>query len=393
MEFSISSKAKRLVISLVAVGTLLTILGLFTSKGDVTERFLSNFLINGFFFFGISLGALFFLSLSYATESGWYVNVKKQIEAVSSYLPIGIIVMLVVLSIISSLQGAGIYIWMDKKAVAADAILTKKSLYLNMTFFWVRNILYFVVYYLFYKGFRKRSELEDVEGGSIIHYKNFNKAAIFLLLFAFFSSSSAWDWIMSVDVHWFSALFGWYVFAGMWITAMIALVVLVIYLKNLGHLPKVNENHIHDIGKWIFAISFLWSYLWFAQFLLQWYANMSEEVVYHFARIHHFKWTYFGMFLVNFAVPMVLLMSRDAKRNNKLLATLAVIIFFGHWMDAYLMITPGARGWHAELSYMEIGMMLMFLGTFIFVVLRSMSKMPLSPVHHPFLDESIHHEF
>ena len=393
MEFSISNKAKRLVFSLIAAGILFTIIGFFTSEGNLFERFMTNFLINGFFFFAVALGALFFLALSYATESAWYVVIKKQIEAIFSYLPVGILTMLVIFIILSITKGGGIYAWMDPAQVNADELLVHKSSFLNPIFFWVRMILYMAVYYVFYRGFKRRSAQEDIEGGTVIHFKNFHKAVLFLVFFAFFSSTSAWDWIMSVDIHWWSALFGWYVFAGFWCSAMIAILILVMYLKKLGHLPKVNENHIHDIGKWIFATSFLWSYLWFAQFMLQWYANMSEEVIYHFARINHFKVLYFTMFVINFAIPMLLLMSREAKRNFTILASIGIIVFIGHWFDVYLMITPGARGWSANFSFMELGLMLLFLGSFIYIILNSVAKNPLSVKHHPFLDESIHHEF
>lgn len=394
MEFSISNKTKKFVFGIIIVGALLTVIGLFTSEGDLFERFMTNFLINGFFFFAVALGALFFLALSYATESAWYVTIKKQIEAISSYLPIGIITMIVIYIILSLTHGSGIYHWMSPHHVAADELLQHKSEYfLNMPFFWVRMAAYFAVYYLFYRGFRMRSAQEDLEGGTEIHFKNFHKSVIFLVFFAFFSSTSAWDWIMSIDTHWWSALFGWYVFAGSWCSGMIALIVLIMYLKRKGHLPKVNENHIHDVAKWIFATSFLWSYLWFAQFMLQWYANMAEEVVYHYPRVNYYNVLYFTMFVINFAVPMILLMSRESKRSMAILSYVCVIVFLGHWVDVYMMVTPGARGWHAEMSFLEIGMLLVFLGSFIFVILRNMSKMPLSVTHHPFLDESIHHEF
>jgi hypothetical protein len=334
------------------------------------------------------------LALSYATESAWYVTIKKQIESIASYLPIGILTMLVIYIIITVTNGAGIYHWMDPEHVKADELLQHKATYfLNKPFFWVRMLAYMATYYLFYRGFRLRSAQEDIEGGTVIHYKNFNKAVFFLIFFAFFSSTSAWDWIMSIDTHWWSALFGWYVFAGMWCSGMIALVILIMYLKSKGHLQRVNENHIHDVAKWIFATSFLWSYLWFAQFMLQWYANMAEEVVYHYARVNHYQVMYFTMFVINFALPMLLLMSRESKRSYGILATVGTIVFIGHWADVYMMVTPGARGWHACFSALEIGMMLLFLGTFIFVILTNVSKNSLSVVHHPYLDESVHHEF
>ena len=197
---------------------------------------------------------------------------------------------------------------------------------------------------------------------------------------------------MSIDVHWFSTLFGWYVFAGMWCTAMTVLVILTLYLKKLGYLPKVNENHIHDLGKWTFAISFLWSYLWFSQFMLIWYANIGEEVVYYMTRIEHYKLLYFGMFFINFAFPMLVLMSRDAKRHAGILSFVGVIILIGHWLDVYIMISAGSLGAQAKIGFMEIGLALLGLGFFIRTILNNLTKAPLTPVNHPFLDESIHHE-
>jgi hypothetical protein len=289
-------------------------------------------------------------------------------------------------------DGGGIYTWMDSDVVAHDKILQGKEFYLNKGFFWIRTLVYLGVYLIFWNGFRKRSLQEDIEGGSTIHFTNYKKGALFLVFFAVFSSTSSWDWIMSIDAHWFSTLFGWYVFAGMWCSTMIVLVCLVLYLKKHGYLSRVNESHIHDLGKWTFATSFLWSYLWFSQFMLIWYANIPEEVTYHLTRIEHFKGLYFGMFIINFAFPMLLLMSRDAKRHAGVLTAVGSIIFAGHWMDVYLMVTGGSLGKHAKFGLLELGMPFLFLGFFIRVILTNLSKKPLMPVNHPFLDESLHHE-
>jgi hypothetical protein len=248
------------------------------------------------------------------------------------------------------------------------------------------------VYWLFYLGFRKRSLLEDQIGGTEIHFKNYRRGALFLVFFAVFSSTSAWDWIMSIDVHWFSTLFGWYVFAGMWCSTMIVLVLVTLQLKKHGYLPKVNDSHIHDLGKWTFATSFLWSYLWFSQFMLIWYANIGEEVIYFQERIINFKFLYFTMFLVNFALPMLMLMSREAKRHSGILTLVGLVILVFHWVDVFMMVAPGSIGSHASISFLEIGMFLAFAGVFIYVVMNSLTKAPLTPVNHPFLDESIHHE-
>ena len=397
MEFKVTKNANILTIVLMIVGLLFTAIGIAVEAGHdhghhLGTRLAGNLLIDSFFFFGIGLGSLFFLALQYATETGWYATVKRVIEAVAGYLPVGIILMTVTLLYITLADGAHLYLWMDAKKVAEDEIMQGKSVYLNKGFFWVRTVVYFATYYIFWKGFRKRSLLEDAEGGTVIHFTNYKKGALFLVFFAVFSSTSAWDWIMSIDVHWFSTLFGWYVFAGMWCTTMVVLVTTTLYLKKKGYLPNVNESHIHDLGKWTFATSFLWSYLWFSQFMLIWYANIPEEVTYYMTRIKDFNFLYFGMFLINFAFPMVLLMSRDAKRHAGILTFVGAIIMFGHWVDVYIMIMAGSMGEAAYIGFMEIGLLLTVLGLFIKVVLTNLTKAPLSVVNHPFLDESIHHD-
>lgn len=360
-------------------------------------RMSGNLLIDSFFFFAIGLGALFFLALQYATETGWYASVKRVIEAVAGFLPVGVGLLIVALLVITLQDGAHIYMWMNPaktnpNSPEFDEIIYGKSPYLNKIFFWIRTLVYVGTYLLYWRGFKKRSLLEDQVGGTEIHFKNYKKAAVFLVFFAVFSSTSSWDWIMSIDVHWFSTLFGWYIFAGMWCSTMIVLVTLTLYLKKKGYLPNVNESHIHDLGKWTFATSFLWSYLWFSQFMLIWYANIPEETTYHLTRIQDFKFLYFGMFIINFAFPMLLLMSRDAKRNAGVLTFVGMIVLFGHWVDVYVMVMAGSMGASAYIGFMEIGLLLLVLGVFIKIVLTNLSKAPLTVKNHPFLDESIHHE-
>jgi hypothetical protein len=399
MEFSISNKAKVFTTSLMVIGLLFTAIGVFTSMNEhhFETRLLTNGLINSFFFFAIGLGALFFLALQYATETGWYASVKRVIEAVAGFLPYGMAMLALTLLTITFMKGAHIYLWMDPEYSTEgthhyDSIIAGKAAYLNPIFFWIRTLVYMAVYYLFLRGFRMRSLEEDRIGGTDLHFKNYRKAATFLVFFAVFSSTSAWDWLMSIDVHWFSTLFGWYTFAGMWVSTMTVLVMLTLYLKKLGYLPKVNDSHIHDLGKWTFATSFLWSYLWFSQFMLIWYANIGEEVVYYITRIEHYKMMYFGMFLINFAFPMLILMSRDAKRNAGILSFVGVIILVGHWLDVYIMVSAGSMGQSAKIGFLEIGMAVLAAGFFIRVILNNLTKAPLTPVNHPFLDESIHHE-
>lgn len=399
MEFSTPNKAKKITLSLIIFGSALAGVGIITGMSDhhFLTRILTNGLINAFFFFAIALGALFFLALQYATETGWYASVKRVIEGVAGFLPYGMGLLGVILLVITFLDGAHIYTWMDPETTNPashhyDSIIEGKSPYLNKIFFWIRTIAYLATYIIFWNGFRKRSLEEDRIGGTDLHFKNYRKGATFLVFFAVFSSTSAWDWIMSIDVHWFSTLFGWYTFAGMWCSAMTVIVLTTIYLKKLGYLERVNDSHIHDIGKWTFATSFLWSYLFFSQFMLIWYANIGEEVTYYQMRIENFKFLYFAMFLINFAFPMLILMSRDAKRHYGVLTFVGIIILIGHWLDVYLMFSAGSMGANAKIGFLEVGLLILCAGLFIRILLTNLSKAPLMPVNHPFLDESVHHE-
>jgi hypothetical protein len=405
MEFQVSKKANLWTTVLMVVGVVFTILGVIMAmpgegeSSHLGQRFLANLLVNGFFFFAIGISALFFLALQYATESGWFVAVKRIIEAIAGFLPIGMGILLLTLLTISFMSGAHIYMWMDGEVMNEggshyDELAAGKGAYLNQVFFWIRTLVYMVVYYLFWKGFRQRSIDQDNNPGEAvnIHFTNYKRGALFLVFFAVFSSTSVWDWIMSIDVHWFSTLFGWYVFAGAWCSAMVVMVLLTLYLKKLGYLPKVNDSHIHDLGKWTFATSFLWSYMWFSQYMLIWYANIPEETTYYLMRIEHFKGIYFGMFFINFVFPMLILMSRDAKRNAGILTFVGLIILAGHWTDVWVMVMGGSMGPLAHIGALEIGLALFFLGVFVKVILTNLTKAALSPTNHPYLDESLHHE-
>ena len=218
MEFSISNKAKKVMIITAIVGIVLAAIGMFyhAKGGHLLQRIMANLLLDGFFFFAIGLGALFFLALAYATEAGWYVYIKRVLEGMTGYIPVGGAVLLVIFLVFIFTDGAHVYLWLDPEVVKEDPIIQGKAAYLNKVFFMIRTVIYLAVFYMFYRGFRKRSLQEDIEGGTALHFKNFKKGATFLVFFAVFSSMFSWDWIMSIDVHWFSTLFGWYVFAGVW---------------------------------------------------------------------------------------------------------------------------------------------------------------------------------
>jgi hypothetical protein len=392
-QYIFSSGLKKLSFGLMGVGLIALVVAIMGLGGEhaheAETRLWSNILINGFFFFSIAAAATFFMALQHAAEAGWATIFKRIFEAVGSYMPIGAIFLIIVF-IGGSLHLNHLYHWMDPEAVAHDEFLQKKSAYLNLPFFWFRTLAYIGVWSWFMIVMKKLSRQEDEVGGYEIHKKNQRLSAIFLVYFGYTSSTAAWDWIMSIDAHWFSTLFGWYVFSGMWVSAMIAITLIVIYLKGQGYLKQVNQYHMQDLGKWMFGISCLWTYLWFSQFMLIWYANIPEEVTYFIARFEDYKFIYFIMIGANFIIPFFLLMDKENKRDKGWLAVVGTIIFFFHWLDVYLLVTPGTMKDHWHFGFVEIGMFLGFIGLFIFVVFNALSKAPLVVKKHPFLDESIH---
>lgn len=396
LNFTFPQKAKTFTFVLMAIG-LVSIIASFIfdhpAEADAHyhhNRAWANIFINAFFFMAIGLAAAFFLGLQYAAEAGWATTIKRVIEATSWFLPWGLSLMML-LFILGQFGVHHIYLWMDPAAVEADPVIKAKSGYFGI-FWWVRTILYMVAWLWFTMKLRKNSLDADNTSGNEHHWRNVKLGAWFMVIFAVTSSTSAWDWLLSIDVHWFSTLYGWYIFSGMWVSAITAMVLIIIYMKKLGYLEFVTESTIHDMGKWMFAISFLWTYLYFSQFMLYWYADIPEEVIYFKQRWDNYMPLMWTVFFINFACPMIMLMSRDSKRNFWFLMFVGCVIFVGHYLDVVMIVMPGTVGHHwTGLSWMEYGTFAGFLGLFLYVVLNNLTKRPLLVKNHPFLQEALHH--
>lgn len=392
-QFVFPAKAKKISLALIGIGVLTLILGIVS--GYSGNRIWSNVLINGWFFFGIGLIGTFFVSIQYAAQAGWATVLKRVFEAISQYTYFGAAILILVF-IGASMHWNHIYHWMDADLYDPtsghyDHLIANKQAYLNQPFWWARTLIFLGVYVFFTYWFRKTSLQEDQIGGLSIYKKSKTMSAIFLVFFGYTSVVATWDWLMSIDTHWFSTLYGWYIFSGIWISSMVCMYLLVAYLKSLGHLKQVNGSHIHDLGKWIFAVSFLWTYLFFSQFMLIWYSDIPEEVTYYIPRIQDYTWIFWGMVIINFVFPMLLLMSKDTKRNLGVLTFVSILILIGHWLDVYMLVTPGVMKADGQLGWFEIGLALGFAGTFIFVVLNAMTKASVVVKHHPMMEESLHH--
>ena len=345
--------------------------------------------VAAFFFFMIALGTLMFYAIQRAAQAGWPILLFRVMEGITAYLVPGSIIIYVFL-VLTGLHANHLFVWMDAETVAHDEIIQGKVGYLNVPFFLIRAAIYLLGWNAYRYFSRKFSLAQDAAPAGDIsnHKKNFRISAVFLVFFFVTESMMSWDWIMSLDPHWFSTLFGWYVLASMLVTAVTVIALVSIYLKSKGYLPKVNDSHLRDLAKFMFGLSVFWTYLWFSQFMLIWYSNIPEEVTYFLTRIDDYNLPFFGMVVMNFVFPLLILMSSDYKRSNWIIVMAGIIIVLGHYIDIFNMIMPATVGGQWFIGWAEIGGFLFFAGLFIYVVFRALTKVPLEASGDPYVGES-----
>ncbi|TXE06379.1 quinol:cytochrome C oxidoreductase [Seonamhaeicola algicola] len=344
--------------------------------------------VAAFFFMMIALGTLAFYAIQIASQAGWSPVLFRIMEAITAYVLPGAIIVLLIAIASGTIGHYNLFIWMDPEVVAHDKLIQGKTGFLNLTGFTIRGIV-FIAGWAAYRHFaRKFSIAQDTADDNSNYKKSFRIAAGFLVFFIYTESMMSWDWIMSVDPHWFSTLFGWYVFASMFVSGITTIALITLYLKTKGYLEFVNENHLHDVAKFMFAISIFWTYLWFSQFMLIWYSNIPEEVTYFIARFNDYKLPFLGMVVLNFVFPILMLMSADYKRVPWFVVMTGLVILLGHYIDVFNMIMPATVGDRWSVGIPEISSILLFAGLFIFVVFTALTKAPLLVKRYPFRKES-----
>jgi hypothetical protein len=344
------------------------------------------------FFMLISLGALAFYAIQQVAQAGWSPVLFRVMQGITAYLLPGSIIFFILL-LMSGFHFNHLFIWMDENVRATDELIKGKSGYLNFPFWIIRALLFLTVWNLYRYYSRKNCLAQDESNDNSFYKKNFKLSAAFLVFFIVSESIMSWDWIMSVDPHWFSTLFGWYVFASFFVSGITTIQMVTIYLKSKGYLENVNSSHIHDLSKFMFGISVFWTYLWFSQFMLIWYANIPEEVTYFVTRINDFGITFWGAFVMNFIFPILLLINTDFKRIFWIIVMAGIIILVGHYVDFFNMIMPATVGDQWFIGVPEISSILFFFGLFIYIVFSTLTKVPLVPKRNPFIEESKHFHY
>ena len=351
---------------------------------QIHNRPWSALYIAAFFFFMISLGVLAFYAVQYASQAGWSPVLFRVMEGITSYvLPGGLIVLAIVF-----FADKHLFVWLDPDVVAHDTLIQGKESWLNKPWFFIRGFIFLGGWSLYRYFSRKFSVAQDNADDNRNFKKNFRISAAFLVFFIYTESMMSWDWIMSVDPHWFSTLFGWYLLAGMLVSGITVIAMIAIYLKSKGLLEHVNDSHIHDLAKYMFGFSIFWTYLWFSQFMLIWYSNIPEEVTYFVTRIEDYNLPFFGMVVMNFVFPLLLLMNSDYKRINWFVIMTGIVLLCGHYVDIFNMIMPATVGDRWFIGIPEIGSILLFGGIFLLIVFTALGKYPLLAKGNPFIKES-----
>lgn len=370
--------------ALIAVGLATFVAAVMTNP----TRAWASFLMNHFYFMSIAIGGLFFAAIQWLTGAMWSAPVRRVSESFTAYLPVALVMFVVLYFGLHEL-----YPWTHADHVKGDVVLEGKAGYLNIAFFMIRNIIAFGIWILFAKKLIGNSIAQDQTRDVRFTLNNRTWVPGFLIFFALTFTMTSFDQLMSLDPHWFSTMFGVYCFSGLFYSVLALTCLLVIYLKKQGHLEGlVNDNHLHDLGKFMFAFTVFWAYIGFSQFLLIWYANLPEETSYY---LHRFEsgWFYVSLFLLigKFLVPFFLLLPRDAKRCTKTLMGVAIFMLVAQWIDDLWMIQPEFFKEGPQVGWIEIGVTLGFIGLFGTMVARFLAKNNVVAIGDPKLAESVFH--
>ncbi len=386
-QLKVSGTFRIITLTLIIIGAGTLLFGLISDP----QRTWANYLIVNYYFLSLALGGAFFLVIQSITKSGWSAAFRRIPEAMMAYIPFAAVFFLLLWFGMHDL-----YHWSDSEAVANDTLLQHKSVFLNVPFFFLRMIICFTLWIILTRLLRKNSLLEDLAGPETImavFSKSERYSKIFIFVFAITFSLSAFDWIMSIDAHWFSTIFALKNLIASFLHGVSILSLIIFILYKRGYFPFLNEYHLHDLSRYIFMLSIVWGYFWFAQFMIIWYGNIPEETVYYFVRWKEgWKVLFFLEIILNWAIPFLILLPVKTSRNMTVITAVIFFLIIGQYLDLFVQVIPGTTGL-LRFGWIEAGFFLGYAGLFSLVVAISLSKAKIIPSNHPYLDESLHHQF
>jgi hypothetical protein len=347
------------------------------------ERIWANLLLAGVYILGLGLGGLYFVAIHYAAGAGWATAFRRIPEAMMGLIPVGSV--LVALAVFGGRDS--LYPWMAEEGMFQGF----KGVWLNPGFFYLRTVLYLMIFCGFAWAIDRNSRSQDDGGNQGLTGRNRGISAAFLLLGSVTLTLAAIDWIKSLEPHWFSTMWGVYQFSGLFVAGLAAILLLAGWIERAGR-QLLNSNHLHDLAKLLFAMSTFWMYIWFSQAMLIWYANVSEEAIHYTDRLNS-GWApmMVAVVLLRWVVPFFALMSQGAKKNFTVVRRVAAVALVGHAADLMVQIHPPVTGAAPAVAWGEVGALLVVVSALFVVVGRRLSKGELTPVGDPYLKESFHY--
>ncbi|MEK6543968.1 MAG: hypothetical protein AABZ44_05985 [Elusimicrobiota bacterium] len=379
----LSAKQRRILWVLVSLAAAGCAVGFYLS----VQRAFANLLISNLYFLSLALFGVVFVAMHAVARAGYHVAFKRIPEAMSGYILPGGLLMCAIAGGSSLL-----YHWAHEDVMAQDPILAGKEAYLNPSGFVVRALVFCVVWYGFSRWILWNSRRQDAQQDPGPTLSNVAVSAAFLAVFAVTFSLAAVDWLMSLEPHWYSTLFPWYIASGMLASGFAALTLILLEAKRKGYYREVNEYHFHDIGKFFFAFCCFWSYLWFSQYLLIWYSNIPEETVFFIARTKGWWLAVFLLnFMLNWLLPFALLLPAAHKKSAGFLAAAATSVLVGRWVDLYLIVMPIVMHSGPKFGYCEIAAFMLIGALFLLLMDRESASADMTPGNDPYLAESLQH--
>jgi len=346
-------------------------------------------LIVAVYLVGLPIGAMIFLSTQAVASGGWHVCFKRIPESIASTIPYAGLVLLLTLA-----AGMGtLYEWSHPDVMADDAILAGKAGWLNVPFFLTRAVLLLAVWFGFVAAMLRVSRRQDADRTARGNRRTVVLSATFLVVLAITFSIASWDWLMSLEAHWFSTVFAAYHFTGALVSGLAMITVAAIVLRRRGSLTGiVTDAHLQDMGKLLLGLSSFWAYLWLCQYLLIWYGNLPEEVTFYIHR-HHGAWAVVSgaNVLVGWVVPFLALLPRASKRSEGFLLKAAGLLLVGHWIDLYYSVQPVFQPEAPVLGIWELAPIVGGAALFLWAFRRGLAAAGLVPVGDAYLQESLHH--
>lgn len=364
------------------VGLMLCGVGVFTSP----DQFFRSYLLAYVFWIGITLGSLAIVMLHHLSGGAWGIVIRRLLEAGTRTLPVMTVMFLPLVLGLTHL-----YEWARPEVVQADKILQKKALYLNVPFFILRNVVYFMAWLTLVYFINKWSRQQDEIPQASLSGRPETLSGPGLVVFGATVTFASFDWVMSLEPHWYSTVFGLSFMVGQVLSAFAFAIMVAVLLSRQKPMAEVLQpSHFQDLGKLTLAFVMLWAYLSFSQFLIVWSGNLPEETPYYLKRLTGgWQWIQLSLILFHFTLPFILLLSRALKREGNRLWKVAALVLVMRFVDLYLLISPTGHDSRFQFHWLDLAALIGIGGVWLSFFTQQLQKRPVLPIHDPEFAEAI----